>query len=174
VAPPPEATKINELTPHEKLLKGFKECLEKGFTPAQLATYVQSKEEPAQEVMNAYFEALFEGLTKGLSKEVGKKKLYLEVVAQDEGSQAKLLGAIEAFCSSLPADAGKEIAILLKILYDSDILEEEQILLWFDAQVVSNGNTTTTPKSKALQVRKFAQPFVDWLRSAEAESEEEE
>ncbi|CAK9195687.1 unnamed protein product [Sphagnum troendelagicum] len=174
VAPPPEATKINELTPYEKLLKGFKECLEKGFTPAQLATYVQGKEEPAQEVMNAYFEALFEGLTKGLSKEVGKKKLYLEVVAQDEGSQAKLLGAIEAFCSSLPADAGKEIAILLKILYDSDILEEEQILLWFDAQVVSNGNTTTTPKSKALQVRKFAQPFVDWLRSAEAESEEGE
>ncbi|KAH9564108.1 hypothetical protein CY35_04G006800 [Sphagnum magellanicum] len=165
---------VEELPLHEKLLKDIKGCLEKGFTSAQLAAYLQSKEEPRTEVMNAYFEALFGGLTKGLSKEVGKKKQYLKVVVQDEDSQAKLLGAIEAFCSSLPANAGKEIAMLLKVLYDSDILEEEQILLWFDAvqQVASNG--VTPPKSKALQVRKFAQPFVDWLRSAEAESEEED
>jgi translation initiation factor 5 len=165
---------VEELPLHEKLLKDIKGCLEKGFTSAQLAAYLQSKEEPRTEVMNAYFEALFGGLTKGLSNEVGKKKQYLKVVVQDEDSQAKLLGAIEAFCSSLPANAGKEIAMLLKVLYDSDILEEEQILLWFDAaqQVASNG--VTPPKLKALQVRKFAQPFVDWLRSAEAESEEED
>lgn len=166
-----ELPKEEELSLQEKLVKDFTVCLQKGFTPSQLAAHMQSKSEPKQELMDAYFIALFEGLTKGLSKEVGKKKQYLDAVVQEESSQKELLSAIESFCSALPADAGKEVAILLKTLYDGEILEEEQILLWFDNKPAMNGSG---PNATATQVRKWAQPFVDWLRSAEAESEEDD
>jgi translation initiation factor 5 len=59
-------------------------------------------------------------------------------------------------------------------LYDEKILEEEQILQWYDAVPVTNGAANGSEGSKAALVRKSARPVVDWLRSAEAESEEDE
>lgn len=112
---------------------------------------------------------------KGLHKEISKKKAYLDTVVQDETSQKHLLAAIETFCAALPLNASKEIALLLKVLYDAEILEEEQILLWYDA--VPSGKSSANGSgagSKAACVRKSALPFIDWLRSAEAESEEDE
>lgn len=171
----PESPKAEEPGPREKLLNDLRQCLKKGMTPAQLAVHLsdlQNQVEPKCEVMDAYFVALFEGCGKGLHKEISKKNAYLDAAVQDEGSQKDLLSAIEAFCSDLPANASKEIALLLKVLYDEEILEEEQILLWYDAvPAAANG---AGDGSKSAAVRKSARPFVDWLRSAEAESEEDD
>jgi len=168
----PESPKAEEPSPREKLLNDFRQCLKKGMTPAQLAVHLQSKAEPNCEAMDAYFVALFEGCGKGLHKEISKKKTYLDAAVQDEDSQKDLLSAIEAFCSALPANASKEIALLLKVLYDDEILEEEQILLWYDAVPAAANGAGDGPKGAA--VRKSSRPFVDWLRSAEAESEEDD
>lgn len=165
----PESPKAEEPSAREKLLSEFRQCLKKGMTPAQVAAVLEGNGEPKGEAMDAYFVALFEGCGKGLHKEIQKKKAYLEAAVQDERSQKELMRAIEAFCGELPANASKEIALLLKVLYDEEILEEEHILAWHDAGKGSAGNG-----SKGAAVRKSAQPFVDWLRSAEAESEEEE
>jgi translation initiation factor 5 len=142
------------------------------MTPAQMAVHLQSKGEPKCEAMDAFFIALFEGCGKGLHKEIHKKKTYLDAAVQDEASQKNLLSSIEMFCANLPANASKEIALLLKILYDEEILEEEQILLWSDAVPATKGVSNDSDRSKAAFVRKSARPFVDWLRNAEAESEE--
>lgn len=168
----PESPKAEEPSPREKLVNDFRQCLKKGMTPAQLAVHLQSKVKPKSEAMDAYFVALFEGCGKGLHKEISKKKSYLDAAVQDEVSQKELLSAIESFCSDLPANASKEIALLLKVLYDEEILEEEQILFWYDAvPAAANGSVAV---SKGASVRKSARPFVDWLRSAEAESEEDD
>ncbi|KAG0596927.1 hypothetical protein M758_UG296400 [Ceratodon purpureus] len=169
----PESPK-EEPSSREKLLEDFKQCLKNGTTPAQLAAYLQSKCEPKSEAMDAFFVALFEGCGKGLHKEIAKKKTYLDAAVQDEASQKDLLSAIETFCAEIPANACKEIALLLKILYDEEILEEEQILLWYDAVPATNGASNGSDGSKAALVRNSARPFVDWLRSAEAESEEDD
>ncbi|XP_024375844.1 probable eukaryotic translation initiation factor 5-1 [Physcomitrium patens] len=158
-----------ELSPREKFLLDFKECLKKGMTPAQMAVQL-NKASPRSEAMDAFFVALFEGCGKGLHKEITKKKAYLDAAVQDEISQKDLLAAIETFCCALPPNASKEIPLLLKVLYDEEILEEEQILLWYDAVPSTNGSAN----SPGALVRKSALPFVDWLRSAEAESEEED
>ncbi|KAG6540839.1 hypothetical protein Mapa_017817 [Marchantia paleacea] len=158
--------KLEELSLYSILVNEFKECLQKGFTPSELATYMQRKEEPKDELMNAYFEALFGGFVKGISKEVKEKKLYLAKVATDEASQLLLLSTLETFCAPCTPEVGKEIAFILKVLYDEDILEEDQILEWFDS------NDGINPKS--AHVRKLAQPFVAWLRDAEADEEEDE
>ncbi|KAG0606096.1 hypothetical protein M758_9G113400 [Ceratodon purpureus] len=164
----PDSPKEEEPSPQEKLVNDFRQCLKKGMTPAQVVAHLQSKGEPKKEAMEALFVALFEGCGKGLHKEIAKKKTYLDAAVQDESAQKDLLSAIETFCSELPANASKEIALLLKVLYDEEILEEEQILLWYEA----GDGAGDGPKRAA--VRKSARPFVDWLRSAEAESEEED
>lgn len=156
-------TKLNTLSIHEELVLAFEERLKTGDSPKQLQSYLQSLNGSPQEIMNAYFEALFEGIGRGFSKEAAMKKGYLSRVVQDENSQSMLLGAIEAFCNHARPEAVKEVALVLKVLYDEDILEEDIIFQWYDKSSV--GNTS--------QIWKNVKPFVEWLKSAEAESDEE-
>ncbi|XP_073115382.1 eukaryotic translation initiation factor 5-like [Elaeis guineensis] len=149
---------------YETLLKEIKGNLNKGSTPSQLCTFLCSVTESPQEVITALFEALFDGAGKGFAKEVGKKKNYVAAAVKDEGSQVLLLRAIEAFCSKCGADAVKEVALVLKVLYDGDVLEEESIVQWYKEELAGGNNS---------QAVKNAKPFVEWLQNAESESEEE-
>ncbi|KAJ6309550.1 hypothetical protein OIU77_015120 [Salix suchowensis] len=72
-------------------------------------------------------DALFEGVAKGFAKEVDKKNYLASAVAEDEKSQLLLLRAIEAFCRRSSSSALKEVALVLKELYDADVLEEEPV-----------------------------------------------
>lgn len=156
-------TKLNTLSIHDELVLAIKERLKVGDSPKKLQSYIKSSNGSPQEIMNAYFEALFDGVGRGFSKEALMKKGYLSRVVQDENSQSMLLGAIEAFCNNARAEAVKEVSLVLKVLYDEDILEEDIIFQWYDKG--SAGNTS--------QLWKTVKPFVEWLKSAEAESDEE-
>ena len=48
---------------------------------------------------------------------------------------------------------------MLKMLYDLDILEEDDTVTWYNGV------------SDSSDVKKFAKPFVDWLQSAESEED---
>lgn len=159
---------LSALSIHDELVLAFKNKMKKknANMPSQLACLMQSSKGSPQEVMNAYFEALFDGAGKGFSKEVSKNKQFLAEVVQDEKSQKLLLGAIEAFCNHARVEAVKEVPLVLKFLYDEEILEEEIIYDWFD-------KSTTETEKKALPIWKYVKPFVEWLKNAEAESEEE-
>uniref|UniRef100_A0A0D6R826 W2 domain-containing protein n=1 Tax=Araucaria cunninghamii TaxID=56994 RepID=A0A0D6R826_ARACU len=154
------------LSMQEQLVADFSDFLQKGKAATQLVEYMQSLSGSPQEVMTALFEALFEGIGKGFSKEVTKKKIYLAKAVQNEDSQMLLLHAVEAFCKCASADAVKEVALVLKVLYDADILEEDIILQWYDKGSVG-------ADAKSIPMWKNVKPFTEWLRSAEAESEED-
>lgn len=155
-----------QLGVQEKLIIDLSEFLLKGNSASQLVEYMQFLTGSSHEKMTALFEALFKGVGKGFSKEVGKKKSYLARAVDSEGSQMLLLHALEAFCKHACADAIKEVALALKVLYDEDILEESVILKWFD-------NRSLDSESKNSPIWKKVKPFVEWLRNAEAESEED-
>ncbi|XP_043697233.1 eukaryotic translation initiation factor 5-like [Telopea speciosissima] len=89
--------------------------------------------------MNALFEALFEGVGKGFGKEVAKKKSYL-AAATGAGSQMFLLWAIEDFCGKSSPEVVKVLALALKALYGSDVLEEETIVQWYQ-EGLAGGST---------------------------------
>ncbi|CAM6103822.1 unnamed protein product [Calypogeia fissa] len=159
-----ELPKVEELSLHSKLVNELKELLQKGSSPSQVAAVFEKKQDTPQEIMNAYFEALFGDLFfKGIAEEVSQKIMYLAKMVSNEWSQLRLLGTLETLCKSSPLDVGKEIALVLKVLYDKDVLEEDSIIEWFD-----NGDSVDP---KAVKVRNWAQPFVDWLRDAEADDE---
>lgn len=153
---------------HDKLVKDFKGCLESGYDANQLGAHLGAERPNVtpQEAMNAYFEALFEGITKGLAMEALKKKSFLSSVVMDVEGQELLLGAVEAYFVGGPAERRKEVEVagLLKMLYDMDILEEERILAWYDQGVGDD--------SEAGQVKKLVTRFVEWLRNAESEDED--
>ncbi|KAG9440049.1 hypothetical protein H6P81_020214 [Aristolochia fimbriata] len=146
---------------HESLVLDIKENLKKGFSPMQLFSFFEPLSQSQQQVINASFEALFDGVEKGFAKDVDKKKQYLVVLMQEDGSQMALLQAIESFCRQASADAVKEIGLVLKTLYDADVLEEEYILKWYGDGVAGS--------DKNSQLWKNVKPFVEWLQSAESE-----
>ncbi|KAK9271118.1 hypothetical protein L1049_026707 [Liquidambar formosana] len=151
--------------PHEKLVDEIKEYLDKGSSANQLKSFLGSCSGSSQEIMNALFEALFKGVGKGFAKEVVKKKNYLAVATQEDGSQMVLLRAIEFLCGKPIPQAVKEVALVLKALYDNDVLEEEFVLEWYQQGLRGD--------NKNSQIWKNVKPFIEWLKSAESESEEE-
>lgn len=163
---PNKASENGNLVARKTLTDEVKENMKKGVSAKQLQSLLESFSGSGQEKMNALYEGLFNGIEKGFAKEVIKKKSYLAAaVAQDEGSQLLLLHAIEEFCGKSKTSAMKEIALVLKALYDADVLEEEFIVQWYQGGL-KGGN-------KDSQIWKNARPFIDWLQSAESESEED-
>ncbi|KAL6960916.1 Eukaryotic translation initiation factor 5A-1 [Sarracenia purpurea var. burkii] len=168
--PPPEVKnpKVeNGNTKHEKLVEEIKAKLTKGIAANQFESILGSLSGSDQEITTALFEALFDGIEKGIAKEVAKKKSYLAAASadQDGDSQLLLLRAMEAFCAKPRAAALKEVALVLKALYDADVVEEEFIVQWYQEGLASS--------NKDSQIWKNAKPFIEWLQSAESETEQE-
>ncbi|KAG9449062.1 hypothetical protein H6P81_009027 [Aristolochia fimbriata] len=149
----------------ETIISEIKANLKKGFTPSQLRSYLGSLSADPQDLVSALFHALFGGVEKGFAKDVEKKKSYLAAAMQEEGSQLLLLKSIQSFCRDASADAVKEVPLVLKVLYDGDILEEEYIMKWF--------NEGVTGENKKSPIWKNIKPFIEWLQSAESETEDE-
>ncbi|XP_009614970.1 eukaryotic translation initiation factor 5-like [Nicotiana tomentosiformis] len=150
----------------ETLVEEVKVHLKKGVTASQFRSFLGSLSGSPQDMVTAVYEALLDGVEKGFAKEVIKKKGFLlAAVGQQEGSQLCLLRALEEFCGKSNAAAVKEVALVLKALYDADVLEEEFIVQWFQEGLAGD--------KKDSKIWKNVKPFVDWLQSAESESEEE-
>ncbi|CAN6277563.1 unnamed protein product [Urochloa humidicola] len=156
---------VTKPSPYDELVGDIKASLGSVPTPTQLKAVLASSTLPPQDVMNALLDALFDGVGKGFAKEVVKNKKYLAAAVPDEDAQSLLVKAIEAFGGKCNPEALKEVPVVLKALYDGDVLEEETIVDWYNAAVAAGKNS---------QVVKNAKPFVEWLQSAESEEEDDE
>jgi len=149
-------------TPYEDLVEVIKASLVGAPTVAQLKEVLFSSTLPLKDQIDALFETLFHGAGKGFAKDVLKNKKYLAAAVSDEAAQMLLLQSIEAFCGKCSAEALKELPVVLKALYDGDVLEEETIVQWYNEAVAAG---------KDSQVVKNAKPVVEWLQSAESDEE---
>ncbi|KAK3156011.1 hypothetical protein QOZ80_2AG0101620 [Eleusine coracana subsp. coracana] len=159
-----EVSEETKPTPYGELIQDIKASLGSAATPSQLKSVLSSSTLPPQDKMNALFEVLFDGVGKGFTKEVVKNKKYLAAVVPDEESQTLLVRAIEEFGGKCSVEALKEVPVVLKALYDGDVLEEESIVEWYNVAVAAGRDS---------QVLKNAKPFVEWIQSAESEEEDE-
>jgi translation initiation factor 5 len=62
-----------------------------------------------------------------------------------------------------------QVAMVLKVLYDEDIVEEALILGWY--QRADAGKVLGIEPEAAAAVRAVAKPLVEWLQEAESEEE---
>ncbi|XP_016176699.2 eukaryotic translation initiation factor 5-like, partial [Arachis ipaensis] len=149
------------------VVREVKAYLKKGVAAKELQSHIVAFPVSAQEKMNALVEGLFDGVQKAFGKEATKRKNHLAgaVAGDDEGSQLLLLNAAEEFCYKKGSNELNEVALILKALYDVDLVEEEHVVHWYSKGLKGD--------KKDSQIWKNAQPFIDWIRNAESELEEE-
>ena len=156
----PKEKKVNGVDdPQAALVKKLKVHFQKGGSPEETKAILGGA---TKEKTDALFAALFDGSGKGFAKEAEKWIKHLAVTAEDEAGQLRLLQGFESFGARAGPEAVKETALVLKLFYDEDIVEEEVIVAWSNA-----GPARTT----ASQFWKNVRPFVEWLQNAESESE---
>ena len=98
-------------------------------------------------------------------------KKYYRLLARfttgNHKAQKSLLGGIECIIDHQSAVLPK-IPLILKYLYDCDVLEEEVLLDWS-----SKPSRKYVSKELNGDIRTKAQPFITWLKEAEEESEDD-
>ncbi|ODV98275.1 hypothetical protein PACTADRAFT_48064 [Pachysolen tannophilus NRRL Y-2460] len=103
------------------------------------------------------------GVKDSVHKIFGKwGQLFKRQVFEDE-EQVDLLNILESLCSKLPNNNGPTIFTLaLNDLYDNDILDEVNILKWWNQEGYAGKDENT---------RKVASKWIEWLAEAEEESD---
>lgn len=85
----------------------------------------------------------------------------------DQPEQVDLLQILQEICSKIDKSYHEKILFMVvNILYDQDIVEEENIYEWWDSEA-------SVANDDLIHVRTLTGKWVDWLREAEEESEEE-
>lgn len=97
------------------------------------------------------------------------RNLLLRFTHEDEKAQKYLLGGIEQVIALHAAKLMDKVAVILKLLYDTDLLDEKIILEWG-----SKVSKKYVSKEIATQIHDKAAPFIKWLKEAEEESENSE
>ncbi|EFN56072.1 hypothetical protein CHLNCDRAFT_145571 [Chlorella variabilis] len=125
--------------------------------------------------MHVLYEALFANAGAGakLTPLVVERKKYLKAAAADPASQLAQLVALEHLLAVELPERSREAPLVLKALYDSDVVAEELILAWFHKATA--GGVLEVPAEGGARVREAARPFVEWLeQDTETESDSEE
>lgn len=97
------------------------------------------------------------------------RNLLLRFTHNDEKAQKYLLGGVEQVIALNSTKLMDKVAVILKLFYDTDLLDEKIILDW--AAKVSKKYVS---KDVAQQIHDKAAPFIKWLKEAEEESEDSE
>lgn len=95
--------------------------------------------------------------------------LFLRFTNGNHKAQKYLLGGLEQVINLHKDALLSKVAHVLKVFYDTDIIDEEIILDW--AQKVSKKYVS---KELAQEIRDKAKPFIKWLQEAEVEESSSE
>lgn len=98
-----------------------------------------------------------------------KHKDLFKSFTKSEKEQKGILGGLERLVSVTQPDLLPKTSQIIKLFYDSDILEEEVITAWYEKPT----KKFTSDKNLAIKVRENAKTLIDWFKEAEEESEEE-
>jgi len=96
--------------------------------------------------------------------------LFLRFLGNNQKAQKYFMGAFEQLVgASYPKTLMPKVVHILKSFYDNDLVEEEVLMDW--GLKVSK---KYVKKDVAEQIHAKAKPFIDWLRTADEESDEDD
>ncbi|CAH0482675.1 unnamed protein product [Peronospora belbahrii] len=107
------------------------------------------------------------------SNQVAKFAPVLEQIIDGQHSQYQLLALVEHFCAVEHSELLTSYPILLKLLYDEDLLDEECLVAWVNNGVRKEYAHWSVTDELAVKLKALLQPFIEWLENAEEESEDE-
>lgn len=153
----------------DKFVEGVKN---KGGVPGIAAALTKIKSEAERlEVFDKAVVFVAEHLyTERMLSEIKEyRPIILHFVLNNKKAQKYLLGSFEVLVGETHPELLPKVPHILKAFYDQDILEEEVILEW--AEKVSKKYVN---KKMSTSIHEKAAPFIEWLKTAEEETSDEE
>lgn len=130
---------------------------------------------PVEDRMYLFVRAAF-GADAAKANAVAKHRAVLKglILSVDaEAYQRRLIGVMEHHCAVAFPGQGKWFPLLLKQLYDEDLVEEEVFLEWYEEEDGDGGEfarrEVTAEMARAL--REGAGKFIKWLEEASSDEE---
>jgi translation initiation factor 5 len=129
---------------------------------SQLKSLRSSNSIDVDEAVEAVFAHVYDS-GEGMMKTTKAHLKLLKVLLNTETSQVAFLVQLEG---SILENQGllKQTTKYLKFLYDADLTEEQAVLKWY---------SLGSEEGELNAVKKKAKPFVEWLETADEESDEE-
>ncbi|KAI9355402.1 domain found in IF2B/IF5-domain-containing protein [Zopfochytrium polystomum] len=103
-------------------------------------------------------------------KQIDRYTPLLKSFTKDEKCQKALIGGLERFVSSKKSRdvLMPKVAQILKAFYDAELIDEDVILEWAE-----NPSDKYVKQKYNDEIRQKAEPFVNWLRAAEEDEDDE-
>ncbi|KND01426.1 translation initiation factor eIF5 [Spizellomyces punctatus DAOM BR117] len=102
-------------------------------------------------------------------KQITKRADLLRKFLKNEKAQKGLLGGIERLVGVSYKDLLPKMPVILKALYDEDLVDEEVFLSWGE-----KASKKFVDRKISKEIREKSEPFLAWLREADEEESEEE
>lgn len=115
-----------------------------------------------ENMIDVIFEAIFDDECVAVAE---KQVKFLSKLAK-EVSQKRFLQNLEKTFTGPNAAHLKKFPLVLKALYDEDVVEEEHIIQWFE-----NSDSDMVDADAAKKSRAVSKPFIEWLQTADEESD---
>jgi len=170
------------LTPKEAVTAELKDFLAANptATAAEVVSTLRDKQAskmmPLKECAYIAMDVLFdEAIVK--EGQVAKHAAVLQNLAQTDanGFMARhIIGAVELFFGHRYPSLAKGFPLVLKQMYDEDILDEDFILAWADAGITYDFSPQELQGESLKELRALAEPCVNWLREADEDEDEED
>jgi translation initiation factor 5 len=169
-----KALVANEKTKEEPAAEQLRKLLAAKPAPEQVVSEVirlvkeNFLDDPARNAL--LFESVLSDALGDLKKLVERvkaaKAALQKFITSSAAAQRDLIVAMDSFVNKQPAATKpammKLAPSILKFLYDEEVLDEENILIWYGGLV-----------NKPTQFAKAAEPFCKWLEEAESEGDED-
>ncbi|KAJ3186677.1 hypothetical protein HDU85_007497 [Gaertneriomyces sp. JEL0708] len=101
--------------------------------------------------------------------EVTKRAPLLRKFCSSEKGQKGLLGGIERLVGVTHKELMPKIPLLLKALYDEDLVDEEVFLSWGE-----KASKKFVDRKISKEIREKAEPFLNWLKEADEEDSDDD
>mmetsp|Transcript_3244 Transcript_3244/g.10155 ORF Transcript_3244/g.10155 Transcript_3244/m.10155 type:complete len:426 (-) Transcript_3244:52-1329(-) len=129
---------------------------------------------PRKDRVSIAFESIVGGVSDAaeLRALISKHARFLKrVMKHVDESERALVAAVERFVCE--GGLVSLTSLLLRFLYDEDILEEETVLAWASATSRDELAHPSVTEAMAAEVRAAAEQFVNWLKEADEESDDD-
>jgi len=98
--------------------------------------------------------------------QIAKRLPLLKQLCRERQSQKLFLVGLEEYIGNVSPKLVSRTPHILTTLYENDVLDEDSIMSWVESPPESSW---LVKKETAVNIRKKAKPFIDWLKSAEDE-----
>jgi len=104
-------------------------------------------------------------------EQFAKHLSLLKQLCRDRLSHKLLLVGLEEYIGNVSPKLVPRTPHILTTLYENDVLDEESIISWAESPPESSW---LVKKETAVAIRKKAKPFIDWLKSAAEDEDDQE